>query len=483
MGEGKERVEREPLDHHGGTVQRGMAVVPRSSSDEGRFGRLFRTLAPFAPTDAQLATLASSMTPPAGLAADPSGDNPDIPAGYTYLGQFVDHDITFDPVSVLERGNDPDALSNFRTPRFDLDSRVRGRTRADPVPLRRGRPRQAPGRQEHGGRIEEPTTCPANQQGRALIGDPRNDVHVISPSSLGLPAVPQRRRRPPADAVVPDADHLDEAQRLTRWHYQWVVSNDFLAAPRRRRRCSTSVLAARPGTGGRQPDLAVLPLEERNPSCRWSSRPRPTGSGTVEIRSTYVLNDGLNRSTSCLRPPTPTRSSTSPASAPFPRGGRIQWDLYFVIDGSSPQLSRRIDAKLTGPPGQAAGHRRRASGGRWPCSTCCGAGRSACRRARRWPRPWARPAPRPGTQRARRRSGTTCCVRPRSDRGCCASARPAPSSWPRCWWASWRPTLRRTCGRPRRGRRSCRRHGRRLHHGRLPALRRRRLSWTGERAP
>ena len=45
-----------------------------------------------------------------------------LPAGYTYLGQFVDHDITFDPVSSLQRQNDPDALHNFRTPRFDLDS-------------------------------------------------------------------------------------------------------------------------------------------------------------------------------------------------------------------------------------------------------------------------------------------------------------------------------------------------------------------------
>jgi hypothetical protein len=26
--------------------------------------------------------------------------NPTIPAGFTYLGQFVDHDITFDPSSV-----------------------------------------------------------------------------------------------------------------------------------------------------------------------------------------------------------------------------------------------------------------------------------------------------------------------------------------------------------------------------------------------
>src|SRR5439155_27312587 len=49
-------------------------------------------------------------------------ENPNIPAGYTYLGQFIDHDITFDPVSSLDRFNDPEALQDFRTPRLDLDS-------------------------------------------------------------------------------------------------------------------------------------------------------------------------------------------------------------------------------------------------------------------------------------------------------------------------------------------------------------------------
>ena len=48
--------------------------------------------------------------------------NPGIAAGYTYLGQFIDHDLTFDPASSLERQNDPDGLVDYRTPRFDLDN-------------------------------------------------------------------------------------------------------------------------------------------------------------------------------------------------------------------------------------------------------------------------------------------------------------------------------------------------------------------------
>lgn len=49
-------------------------------------------------------------------------ENSGIDAGYTYLGQFIDHDITFDPASSLQKQNDVNALVDFRTPRLDLDS-------------------------------------------------------------------------------------------------------------------------------------------------------------------------------------------------------------------------------------------------------------------------------------------------------------------------------------------------------------------------
>ncbi len=64
------------------------------------------------------------MTAPTPEDANPRDDeeNTGIHAGYTYLGQFIDHDITFDPASSLMKQNDPDALEDFRTPRFDLDN-------------------------------------------------------------------------------------------------------------------------------------------------------------------------------------------------------------------------------------------------------------------------------------------------------------------------------------------------------------------------
>ncbi len=45
-----------------------------------------------------------------------------MPAGFTYLGQFVDHDITLDLTSIGDKLEDPTGVENFRTPALDLDS-------------------------------------------------------------------------------------------------------------------------------------------------------------------------------------------------------------------------------------------------------------------------------------------------------------------------------------------------------------------------
>ena len=66
-----------------------------------------------------------------------SGANRSIPAGYTYLGQFIDHDLTFDTTSRLGKANDPADLTNLRSPRLDLDS-VYGRAAATSPTSTRG---------------------------------------------------------------------------------------------------------------------------------------------------------------------------------------------------------------------------------------------------------------------------------------------------------------------------------------------------------
>jgi hypothetical protein len=345
---------QEQVSNHGAGPPRGLAGVPRSSVDRGRYGRMFRNLRPYTPQDATLKRLAESMLPgpPTGPAPPPTpvqpGENPEIPAGYTYLGQFVDHDITFDPTSVLQRRNDPDALVNYRTPRFDLDS-VYGAgpedqpflyDHDDPWKLLIGR---------NLGADEEPDDVPRNPQGRALLGDPRNDVHVIM-SQLTLAFL--RFHNAVVDHLrgtgVPAADLFAEAQRVTRWHYQWVVVEDFL-----RRIVGPDVLRAvlveEPGGGRRRADLRYFKWK-REPFMPVEFSAAAYRFGHSQIRATYVLNPAQEPKHIIL----PLSDDPHPLEhlvgfRPLPRGWTIQWDLYFTIDGSRPQLSRRIDAKLVGP--------------------------------------------------------------------------------------------------------------------------------------
>src|SRR4030081_1391838 len=88
---------------------------------------MVRTLSKAQFSDDDLKLRAVAMTAQAEPKPTPETEKDDeensgIAAGYTYLGQFIDHDLTFDPASRVQKDNDPDALVDFRTPRFDLDS-------------------------------------------------------------------------------------------------------------------------------------------------------------------------------------------------------------------------------------------------------------------------------------------------------------------------------------------------------------------------
>ncbi len=109
---------------HGSFPQRGQNAPAKNREVEARFGFMLKRLEPFSPPDELLRSLGASMQQPGADPANPNQfDNPAIPApGYTFFGQFVDHDLTSDRLSELDKQQDPDALQNFRTPIYDLDS-------------------------------------------------------------------------------------------------------------------------------------------------------------------------------------------------------------------------------------------------------------------------------------------------------------------------------------------------------------------------
>ncbi|MFP5370363.1 MAG: peroxidase family protein [Actinomycetes bacterium] len=354
-------------------LHRGVDVLPSSSFTGGRFGRMFRHLPVFEHQPGALTALAGRMT-----AAGQPKENRKIPSGYTYLGQFIDHDITFDPVSSLQRQNDPDALHNFRTPRFDLDS-LYGRGPADQPYLydesdgltrfRLGEDvGEVPG-ETSGAGPDLPRNMPRRSRdqenffGRALIGDPRNDENLlVSQLHCTMLRFHNKVMETVAREVPLTGDNLfKEVQRLVRWHYQWVVVHDFLPRIVGRAVVDDILRVEELVVGGRgRPPVALL-----RPRFRFYE-PSTSAYLPVEfavaayrfghsmIRGRYFINDFLKRQTG----PFPIFGPQNPPDEfanlngfrRLPSQWAVEWKLLFDMPGSDtdPQPSLRIDTSLAG---------------------------------------------------------------------------------------------------------------------------------------
>lgn len=275
------------------TPIRGLISTTQSRLFQGRFGRLFRSLpaATFGETETDNLTNLSTLGAAMSASFDPPTDGKDpeesgIPSLYTYLGQFVDHDITFDPASSLQMQDDPDALTDFRTPAFDLDN-VYGRGPDDQPYMYDGSNGFLLGKKLNGtanGTPFEATDLPRNAAtpSRALIGDPRNDENTIVSQLQGL--FHRFHNRTLKDN--PDLP-FDQIQRLVRFHYQYVLLNDFLP------RIVHSSVIAELKTNGRYD-------EKRLKFFHWKHEPFMPVEFSVAcyrlghsmIRPGYRLNDG-----------------------------------------------------------------------------------------------------------------------------------------------------------------------------------------------
>jgi len=221
----------------------------------GKFGRMFPDSEKFRPDDADLTELAQVMRDNAPQ--DPSGDS-QIPGGITYLGQFIDHDITGDKTAGFPEIDDVATIEQARSPSLDLDSVYGMGPQMQPelydpaFPPDRARfliGKTSPKPSLLGiGLGDAPTLLahdlPRGPDSTALIGDGRNEENlVIAQTHLAflkfhnaVMDVTPGPEAPPAGGYDsccysrPDGGDtlFHRAQRIVRFHYQWIVLHEFL---------------------------------------------------------------------------------------------------------------------------------------------------------------------------------------------------------------------------------------------------------------
>lgn len=354
-----------PRSH--GRPARGLAHggPPRSRLTQGRFGRLFPELPPLFHRRDALVALGAAMTAGLDAAHEPpdAEENPGIEAAYTYFGQFVDHDLTFDPNSIAEQVADPDALVDFRTPRFDLDS-VYGRGpndqpylyQADGVSMLLGRPLS--GSSDTGAR-DLPRTAPEGESltnpARALIGDPRNDENRIVSQ---LHATVLRFHNAIAELV---GGGFEAVRQEVVNHYQWVVLHDFLP----RIIGADQLNALYPGLDSGLPIDAPHQLNlswyhpERSPYMPLEFSGAAYRFGHSMIRPDYRLNQTIERQFIFdVGQSAPPPADSLAGFRRMPDDWAIDWRFFLSLpgaaalpDGLKLQHSYKIDTSLVDPLG------------------------------------------------------------------------------------------------------------------------------------
>jgi hypothetical protein len=274
-------------------------------------------------------------------------ENAGISAGYTYLGQFIYNDLTAG--GAAESHTDVD-----RTPanpaRLDLSSIYGLGPRAQPFLYMADRRRMLLGDALSGAPLDpNARMVPRNRPhpsdpARALIADPRNDDNVILSQ---LHAAFLRFHNRLID-LFPDLD-FEEAQRLTRFHYQWVVLYDFLPRIVDQGTLISILPHLEKGTDVQRdpPQLryckpqtyAYVPVEFTAAAYRF---------GHSMVRPIYRINTQVERM--------PIISSTGENLLGFrayPQNWAIDWRLFFDMAGGAPKLglervqySYKIDTSL-----------------------------------------------------------------------------------------------------------------------------------------
>jgi hypothetical protein len=297
-------------------------LTAKQSTD---FGRMFPGVAAFQPDDQLLVNLAAAMRDP-NLAVN---DNPNgTPSGFTYLGQFLDHDLTLDATPLGDANIDTDAMVNGRTARLDLDSMYGGGQIGSPQ-LYDG----AKFKFSSPNGFEDLQRTPG---GQAVLVEGRNDENLVIAQ---LHIAFQKFH----NAWIDQGLSFSEAQQMVRWHWQWIVVHEFL--PHILGQDTVDSLIAYNGAGkprftGTLYDAGdkkrpMMPIEFSAAAYRF---------GHSMVRLAYVMPTGSTTKTQVFN----AAGNDLHGSRPIPPNLKIDFNNFFDIPGNPVPPGRNISRKIDG---------------------------------------------------------------------------------------------------------------------------------------
>lgn len=362
-----------------------VALQPsRAVHPDNVFTRMYPDLPPFAPQTAtaraamqrmgargdlfdagdKLSDPIQSILNPAVFSPN-NPDNPNMTAGMTFLGQFLDHDVTFDRRSVLNANAQPGQTVNFRTAAFDLDTVYGNGPSGSPelYDTSSGRIKfilqRIPGAEAVSRRGAPRNDLPRDARGNAIVAESRNDENVvISQMQVALLSFHNRitdhLAAQPAYRGASAQALFADARRLVTWHYQWIILHEFLPATIGQERLDAIL---RGGLLYYKPHEAVnrfrtaegremprIPIEFAASVFRF---------GHSQVRPSYRANFGPSGGAPFFA--FIFDDAENPAS-PDPndlRGGKraarrfVDWQTFFDFGDGNVRPNKRIDARLS----------------------------------------------------------------------------------------------------------------------------------------
>ena len=305
-------------------------------------------------------------------------ENPFIPSGYTYLLQFVAHDLVHSAIPLSVAGGRGGGTANARRTPLRLETLFGSGPVGSPhiyaldapnddrrTKLRLGRMRWKENEPKTGcpfrdiarTRAENVTGIDRSIAGvrvaltEALVADPRNDDHAVMSQLTALFALLHnglidiiRRREdnngPNGQFGAAYKRFLCAREALTAIYHN-IIRNDLM-----RRVIHPTVYAAydRPAPDFIDRTTSAEGLAVRDWEIPFEFSHGAFRFGHAMVRPEYQIND---LSLHDLNVTLEKTSANDPANMPLDETWMVQWSRFFDINGSTPNLSRRIGPHLS----------------------------------------------------------------------------------------------------------------------------------------